>query len=101
MEKQIPFTGILSNSAEDNPGSHSIKQPELYSIFAFSISSPLSLTLFRVVADFFNWNRVKIRYCDGASFAGDGEHRVNFDVFVLLKIEIMLNHLIIVVQCVQ
>ncbi|KAK8468033.1 hypothetical protein PHAVU_007G206300 [Phaseolus vulgaris] len=44
MEKQIPFTGILSNSAEDNP-------------------------------DFFNWNRVKIRYCDGASFAGDGEHK--------------------------
>ncbi|KAG9130646.1 hypothetical protein Leryth_011896 [Lithospermum erythrorhizon] len=23
--------------------------------------------------DFFNWNRVKVRYCDGASFAGDGE----------------------------
>ncbi|KAG2402444.1 Pectin acetylesterase [Vigna angularis] len=44
MEKQIPFTGILSNSAEDNP-------------------------------DFFNWNRVKIRYCDGASFAGDSEHQ--------------------------
>ncbi|XP_027934380.1 pectin acetylesterase 12-like [Vigna unguiculata] len=44
MEKQIPFTGILSNSAEDNP-------------------------------DFFNWNRVKIRYCDGASFAGDSENK--------------------------
>ncbi|WVY98335.1 hypothetical protein V8G54_030486 [Vigna mungo] len=44
MEKEIPFTGILSNSAEDNP-------------------------------DFFNWNRVKIRYCDGASFAGDSEHK--------------------------
>jgi hypothetical protein len=23
-------------------------------------------------ADFYNWNRVKIRYCDGASFAGEG-----------------------------
>ncbi|XP_015939573.1 pectin acetylesterase 12 [Arachis duranensis] len=44
MEKEIPFTGILSNKAEQNP-------------------------------DFFNWNRVKIRYCDGASFAGDGEHK--------------------------
>ena len=21
--------------------------------------------------DFYNWNRVKIRYCDGASFTGD------------------------------
>ncbi|XP_027363630.1 pectin acetylesterase 12-like [Abrus precatorius] len=45
MEKEIPFTGILSNKAEDNP-------------------------------DFFNWNRVKIRYCDGASFTGDGEDKV-------------------------
>ncbi|KAJ4955491.1 hypothetical protein NE237_012274 [Protea cynaroides] len=42
MEKQIPFTGILSNKAEENP-------------------------------DFFNWNRVKLRYCDGASFSGDGQ----------------------------
>ncbi|KAF5480419.1 hypothetical protein F2P56_001171 [Juglans regia] len=23
--------------------------------------------------DFYNWNRVKLRYCDGASFAGDAE----------------------------
>ncbi|XP_008807933.1 pectin acetylesterase 12 [Phoenix dactylifera] len=41
MEKQIPFTGILSNKPEENP-------------------------------DFYNWNRVRIRYCDGASFAGEG-----------------------------
>ncbi|KAG2724073.1 hypothetical protein I3760_01G000700 [Carya illinoinensis] len=44
MEKEIAFTGILSNKAEENP-------------------------------DFFNWNRVKLRYCDGASFAGDGENK--------------------------
>ncbi|KAJ1418746.1 Pectinacetylesterase/NOTUM [Sesbania bispinosa] len=43
MEKQIPFIGILSNKAEENP-------------------------------DFFNWNRVKIRYCDGASFSGDSQN---------------------------
>ncbi|KAK7291764.1 hypothetical protein RIF29_07159 [Crotalaria pallida] len=43
MEKQIPFIGILSNKAEENP-------------------------------DFFNWNRIKIRYCDGASFSGDSQH---------------------------
>ncbi|CAL0300161.1 unnamed protein product [Lupinus luteus] len=43
MEREIPFTGILSNDAQENP-------------------------------DFFNWNRVKIRYCDGASFTGDSEH---------------------------
>lgn len=23
--------------------------------------------------DFYNWNRVKVRYCDGASFTGDVE----------------------------
>ncbi|GKV44243.1 hypothetical protein SLEP1_g51441 [Rubroshorea leprosula] len=44
MEKKIPFTGILSDKAEENP-------------------------------DFFNWNRVKLRYCDGASFSGDGEDK--------------------------
>uniref|UniRef100_A0A2P2L3Y0 Pectin acetylesterase n=1 Tax=Rhizophora mucronata TaxID=61149 RepID=A0A2P2L3Y0_RHIMU len=43
MEKKLPFTGILSNKAEENP-------------------------------DFFNWNRVKLRYCDGASFSGDGQN---------------------------
>ncbi|XP_062197856.1 pectin acetylesterase 3-like isoform X2 [Phragmites australis] len=46
MEKEIPFTGIMSNSPADNP-------------------------------DFYNWNRVKIRYCDGASFAGDGFDKDN------------------------
>ncbi|XP_058082583.1 pectin acetylesterase 12-like [Magnolia sinica] len=25
--------------------------------------------------DFYNWNRVKIRYCDGASFSGEGENK--------------------------
>ncbi|KAK8476865.1 hypothetical protein V6N13_031282 [Hibiscus sabdariffa] len=44
MEKEIPFTGILSEKAEENP-------------------------------DFFNWNRVKLRYCDGASFTGDSENK--------------------------
>jgi O-palmitoleoyl-L-serine hydrolase len=26
-----------------------------------------------LTADFYNWNRVKIRYCDGSSFTGDVE----------------------------
>ncbi|CAN6724429.1 unnamed protein product [Malus baccata var. baccata] len=26
-------------------------------------------------AEFFNWNRVELRYCDGASFSGDGENQ--------------------------
>ncbi|KAJ4825580.1 Pectin acetylesterase 6 [Turnera subulata] len=46
MEKQLPFTGILSEKPEENP-------------------------------DFFNWNRVKLRYCDGASFTGDSQNEAS------------------------
>lgn len=46
FEKQLPFTGILSDKAEENP-------------------------------DFFNWNRVKVRYCDGASFSGDSQNEAS------------------------
>lgn len=42
MEKEIQFTGILSDKRHENP-------------------------------DFYNWNRVKLRYCDGASFSGDSQ----------------------------
>ncbi|XP_072975535.1 pectin acetylesterase 12-like isoform X1 [Typha angustifolia] len=41
MEKQLQFSGILSDKPQENP-------------------------------DFYNWNRVKVRYCDGASFTGEG-----------------------------
>uniref|UniRef100_A0A1J3ELP7 Pectin acetylesterase n=1 Tax=Noccaea caerulescens TaxID=107243 RepID=A0A1J3ELP7_NOCCA len=44
MEKELAFTGILSNQAAENP-------------------------------DFYNWNKVKVRYCDGASFSGDSENK--------------------------
>ncbi|KAF9595239.1 hypothetical protein IFM89_038093 [Coptis chinensis] len=57
MEKEIPFTGILSNKSEENPG--------------FS----LNFTLILSDTNFFNWNRVKLRYCDGASFTGDSEDK--------------------------
>ncbi|KAG2323221.1 hypothetical protein Bca52824_016434 [Brassica carinata] len=44
MEKQIPFTGILSDKAAENP-------------------------------DFYNWNKVKLRSCDGGSLMGDNENK--------------------------
>ncbi|GMG99818.1 hypothetical protein Nepgr_001658 [Nepenthes gracilis] len=50
MEKEIPFTGILSNKPEENP-------------------------------DFFNWNRVKVRYCDSASFVGEGQDEASLLYF--------------------
>ncbi|CAA0838793.1 Pectin acetylesterase 8 [Striga hermonthica] len=40
MEKQVVFSGILSNNKKFNP-------------------------------DFYNWNRIKVRYCDGSSFTGN------------------------------
>lgn len=40
MERQIVFSGILSNKPSENP-------------------------------DYYQWNRVKVRYCDGASYFGD------------------------------
>jgi hypothetical protein len=43
MERQLQFTGIMSNRPGENP-------------------------------DFYNWNRVKVRYCDGGSFTGDGSN---------------------------
>ena len=27
-------------------------------------------------AEFYNWNRVKVRYCDGGSFSGDVDEHV-------------------------
>ncbi|GAA0144516.1 hypothetical protein LIER_04941 [Lithospermum erythrorhizon] len=39
-----------------------------YESFSGILSNNASLN-----RDFYNWNRVKLRYCDGASFAGDGK----------------------------
>ncbi|XWS61174.1 hypothetical protein CRYUN_Cryun07bG0103300 [Craigia yunnanensis] len=39
-----------------------------WAIFSGILSNNASLN-----PDFYNWNRVKLRYCDGASFAGDGK----------------------------
>ncbi|CAO2161787.1 unnamed protein product [Urochloa humidicola] len=46
MQRQINFTGILNNDPVLNP----------------------------VLPDFYSWNRVFVRYCDGASFAGDSKY---------------------------
>lgn len=34
------------------------------------------MILLLFISDFYNWNRVKVRYCDGASFTGEGHNRV-------------------------
>ena len=57
-------------------------------VFAFFLSQALAvllMLLFLVFVDFFNWNRVKLRYCDGASFTGDSEDEVQFDILVFLN----------------
>jgi hypothetical protein len=35
----------------------------------------LPLFLIGTFLDFYNWNKVYVRYCDGASFSGDAEGR--------------------------
>lgn len=91
MEKEIPFTGILSNKAEENPGFPSIEltiwsaQILLFFFFLVIGIAVLLMFLFLMFVDFFNWNRVKLRYCDGASFTGDSEDEVQFDILVFLN----------------
>jgi len=92
MENQIPFTGILSNKPEENPGfSLDLKHACIFLPVIHLNSSLLvgcNLSIFKPVffhfcacnlprTDFFNWNRVKLRYCDGASFSGDSEDEVS------------------------
>lgn len=31
--------------------------------------------------DFYNWNKVFVRYCDGASFSGDAEYEDQVGLF--------------------
>lgn len=38
---------------------------------------------FFVHSDFFNWNKVKIRYCDGASFSGHPESELKASLIYL------------------
>lgn len=70
MERLIAFTGIMSSAAADNPGP-SISSPPPpsrtldQSVYAYANQTKWQRT------DFHSWNRVKIRYCDSGSFAGD------------------------------
>ena len=32
-----------------------------------------SLRMLLAIPDFYDWNRIKVRYCDGSSFTGDVE----------------------------
>lgn len=33
------------------------------------------INIFEPSSDFYNWNKVKIRYCDGGSFSGNSEYK--------------------------
>lgn len=53
----------------------------------------LKLFIVLAPADFFNWNKVKIRYCDGSSFSShpDSELKVSH-LEVTFNIIVMLVH---------
>lgn len=43
-------------------------------MYIYEFDKYYKLTLDKLTwADFYNWNRVKLRYCDGGSFAGDAK----------------------------
>ena len=76
MEKEIAFTGILSDKAEYNPGFlPNLKISCVISAF-FLLELSWPLCCLYGLADFYNWNRIKLHYCDGASFSGDSENQV-------------------------
>lgn len=77
MPKQFEFDGILSGTEQFNP---SMLQIPLFLdiMLEFSTLDDLSQVLTNEMGqcqlpDFYNWNRVYVRYCDGASFTGDIE----------------------------
>jgi len=53
-------------------------------------------------SDFFNWNKVKIRYCDGASFAGQPKSEVRIDftfdtnlyIFGFIYVDVFYKHIL-------
>ncbi|RVW33804.1 Pectin acetylesterase 5 [Vitis vinifera] len=63
MERQVRFSGILSHDSSQNPGK--FYPATMHGLFFSSIS--------HVLFYFFDWNKVKLRYCDGASFAGNSQ----------------------------
>ncbi|XLR50253.1 hypothetical protein S83_000925 [Arachis hypogaea] len=67
MDTQSGFYGILNNQQVYNPG---------WYIQSYTTHIHIHIVLCYVMhlfPDFYNWNRIKIRYCDGSSFTGDVE----------------------------
>jgi hypothetical protein len=71
----VEFTGILSNRHRENPGMN-LDWVVISTTFSMCPCTNSNYSW----SDFHSWNIVVIRYCDGASFAGDaeGEDLVNF-----------------------
>lgn len=53
-----------------------------------------------LIADFYNWNKVKIRYCDGASFSGDVENELQVCRCFLWPLVLWLDLHIVVLRCI-
>ena len=65
MVKEANFTGILSNEQKFNPGMTFLCHLLIWLMQINKFPFPF--------LDFYDWNRVRVRYCDGASFTGDVE----------------------------
>ena len=74
MVKQFGFSGLLSSQQKSNPGRISQFPSGLVLLLDAFILTDI---LFEHV-DFYNWNRIKVRYCDGSSFTGDLVNPVSY-----------------------
>lgn len=68
-----------------------------WEVFSGILSDSASLN-----PDFYNWNRVKLRYCDGASFAGDSKfyngvklYHLHIPQFLAVFIPLKYSHFVI------
>lgn len=74
MNKDFGFSGILGGKQSSNPGSyfyHFVYDSMILFLMCFDAMRLNRIFIF--FSDFYNWNRIKVRYCDGSSFTGDIE----------------------------
>ncbi|KAJ0936843.1 putative pectinacetylesterase/NOTUM [Helianthus annuus] len=70
---ELNFTGLMSNQQDQNPSTDLNKPYKTKSaFFIFKVYYIFNVKTV-IFSDLYNWNRVYMRYCDGASFTGDVE----------------------------
>ncbi|KAL6496217.1 hypothetical protein OROGR_029475 [Orobanche gracilis] len=85
MEQQVQLFGILSHDPLQNPVFKWVPYLQCFTLPEKCSDGNLIFTcsvIYRSLAhsDFFNWNKVKIRYCDGSSFSSHPDNEFRFKI---------------------